>query len=125
MTRDDLLKLAERVEREEPSRELAEAIARRLGWERDYTDNFWISGPGTGRGLHIELPFWLTSLDAAASLVKGWRVLEVRQRLDGWWVCVLQNQHRTKVETGMAPTEPRARTAAALRAIAMETPDEG
>lgn len=130
MTRAELLALAQRVETEEPSRELVGEVAHAFGWQNvrltpSYTGYDYVGDAPDGSSCGCWIPNWLHSLDAAASLMPpGWRVVEMRQRLDGFWVCVFQNQYRTEIVTGKAPTEPEARTAAALRAIAQEAKDE-
>lgn len=103
-----LLGLADRCEREEPSRALRCEIAEALGLSVD------------------PAPRMLDSIDAAATLVpEGWHILELEDAYDDSWVsCVLYKNADSKCAAGVAPTEPRARTAAALRALAQEQNDE-
>jgi hypothetical protein len=120
----DLPSLAYRVETEPPSQELQSDIALAVGWRllpSNWGWKTWIC-PSTRRC--AELPPWLTSIDAAASLMP-----------EGWLAHVFQyNTSATTfgdrclvyglcTDSGLvvgsrAPTEPLARTAAALRAQA-------
>lgn len=138
MTRADLQALAARVEQAQgPDRALDSGIAQAVGWvERDdgYGMNSgWfpphdVSAPAwfEQRGRHAYgfdvLPF-TASLDAALTLVpEGWRLIALG--CDGeHWHCVLANQENDTV-AGDAIDEPRARTAAALRALAEGGSDE-
>lgn len=101
-----LLALADRVEREEPSFDLSSALKQAIG----HDDPLWHFRP------------YLTSLDAAASAMpKGWRIWMIDQSDTGFAVTM----HRPSaigslVVSAEAPTEPRARLAAALRAMAVE-----
>lgn len=113
--------LSHRIETEEPSKALCEDIARALGWKKcpAFLDHGWYDPDGYKR----LPPNWLTSIDAAAALMP-----------DGWSVNLYQANGRWSVQAGQAdwiaerwvtvqaeaPTEPRARTAAALRAIEAE-----
>lgn len=124
-TRADLLALADRVEREEPSRELDARIAKAIGWTqndpRDADD--WAGWTDPARPGRIFIPrHWTSSLDAAASLCPaGWKLCDVW--VIEYVVVRLLNAARTYA-VGMADDEPRARTAAALRARAQEMGDE-
>jgi hypothetical protein len=115
-----LRSLADRVEREPPSRELQEAIATALGWEcgADGQSVFW-RDPATD-AWQMGLPEWLTSIDAAASMMpEGWRVASLFMWPDPKeWRCTMIRSGES--ECGIAPTEPQARVAAALRARAAE-----
>lgn len=124
MTRDDYEALALRVEREEPSRELDLAVALAVGWTYHAPPMVaYLSDPKRPRMLK-KAPRYTTCLDAAASLVP-----------DGWVLdqIVTENQF-TRVylarvldaadAMSLALTEPRARTAAAIRAQAMEIADD-
>ena len=106
MTPADLLALAERVEREEPSAELAVAVMRATNWTSE-------GNP-------------LRSLDAVVRLVPaGWIVTDSTQYVTEnggtrWHHSLWSEQHdNERMVSGDAPTEPRARTAAALRARAL------
>lgn len=107
-TAAELEAVALRVEREEPSRRLDE----------------WLSGMFSA-GAEV-LPY-TTSLDAAASLMpSGWVVNDVMQSIHGSWYVRLWPTDASAIgmAEGNAPDEPRARTAAALRAMAQEARDE-
>lgn len=127
-----LLALAERCEREEPSRELDEAIAvaafdlearpysqrskriRTMWWYVRGTDDVMFYG---AKGI----PFWTASLDAAVTLVpEGW-TQNHNQADDGSWWAELREGYRTsygEVRIAHAKTEAMARCAAALKARA-------
>lgn len=112
MTTDNLLALALRVEREEPSDELHWCIQEAVHpeWRRTTAEPY------------------TTSLDAAASLMPpGWVVNDVNQSIHGFWYIRLWPADPSAIgmSEGNAPTEPRARTAAALRARAQEARDDG
>ena len=107
----DLEALAQRVEREESSVDLDIAVLDAL------------------TGTEYEPPYYqpfTSSLDAAASLMPpGWYVSGLEDAYDDSWVsCLLCKKSTGMSAQGTAPTEPRARTAAALRAMAMEARDE-
>ena len=108
MTRADLETLAQRVEREEPSVDIDLAVM------------------GAWTGIANAPSYFMrftSSLDAAASLMPpGWIIADLSQGEDGWF-CHPWREDETMVQ-GHAPTEPRARAAAALRALAMEMQDE-
>lgn len=99
--------LAARVETEEPTEALNEDVAWALGWEP--------------RPLRWQPDAYLTDLTAAASAMpEGWRVI-VWMRADVVRVsaCPTDNDDVDDwVSSEIAPTEPRARVAAALRARA-------
>lgn len=117
MTPAEYEALALRVETEEPSRKLDAEIGRAIGW-RQHPDV---------EGFAIA-PRWTSSLDAAASLMPdGWEVADLYQFRRAHedtlrWRCGLYRDLKTDAQ-GTADTEPRARTAAAIRAIAMEKAD--
>lgn len=105
MTKLDLLTLANRVETEHPTPELTALVLTAIGSEAE---------PGNA-------PDPLTSIDDAARLVpEGWILFMVIQT-GGGISATLGPLHLPDHDGsfGMAPTEPRARTAAALRAIAV------
>lgn len=119
MTRADLEELAKRVEREEPSRELDADVLRAAGHQAVYRGAImgWEYRPN-GVGVWRSMPSPTSSLDAAASLMpEGWVTFIEGNR------CTLARPDYPKAR-GDAPTESRARTAAALRATAQEMPDE-
>ena len=122
--RAHLRALAARVRTEEPSDALRDAVLIALGWDRitnpPYTwwrtqDRFWGQNP----------PNPLTSLDAAAqAMPEGLFVACEHTRANDWLAAV----HRPIIGTDdfdlvtqvYAPTEPQARTSAALEAMAAE-----
>lgn len=116
--------LAQRVEREEPSRELTVDVLEAFGWQTMKGDVLWVRRKGAIGWQDAPDP--LHSLDAAASLVPpGWIQLIVGWRHDlGVVSCELLGPRRGMEAAGTAPDEKRARTAAALRAQAMEMKDE-
>jgi hypothetical protein len=125
MTRAELLALADRVETEEPSEELRRAVLVACGWvDRDDEYDNW-STPGGGVW---PAPHPLRSLDAAASLMPPTvQEVTVRNYPTGTYVRAT-TKDGTPIYSEMlakgGPCEAQARTAAALRAIAMEAKDE-
>lgn len=120
-----LLALAERCEREEPSRELDQSIAKTIGfrpsWHGDDGETrFYAPGTGEGSCSRIALPY-TTSRDAAATLEPA-DALEVcvRRYPRGMYVRItLANGDPVYCEGLRSKiTEPMARCAAALRAKA-------
>lgn len=117
MTPADLRALASRVETEEPSDALNEDVARALGWKH-YDRSWWIP-PELDTDVD-HLSDFLTDLTAAASAMpEGWRFVKITchngictvdARRPSPWLDVISH----------APTEPRARVAAALRARAAD-----
>lgn len=110
MTKDELLKLADRCEREEPSQELDAAISRA----------FLASGLGNGAPCYQD---YTHSLDAAVTLVPsksprgaevGWQVTSLEASV--FWVPTRENNF-----DGCASTPALALCAAALRARASLT----
>jgi hypothetical protein len=100
-----LLALADRVEREEPSFDLSCALKQAIG----HDDPLWHFRP------------YLTSLDAAASAMPaGWRIWQIEQTDTGFSVALYHPERAAHPIRASAPDEPRARTAAALRAMAAE-----
>lgn len=94
------LQLADRCEREEPSRELDTAIGSAVG---EVVDDFDFALDYT------------TSIDAAVTLVpEAWIFGEITQYEDRSWYVVLVRSDEEVY--GAALTEPPARAAAALRA---------
>ena len=113
-TRADLLRLADRVEREEASVELDGCVAAAINEAPGITGRLWR---------------YTSSLDAAASLVPEGALVSVDQHASDWEYCVTLLTGRFLISAdeewyGIAPTEPRARAAAALRARAQEISDE-
>ena len=109
-TRADLLALADRVEREEPSVELDGYIAVAINEAPGITGRLWR---------------YTTSLDAAASLAKyNWTIALDHFGGENVWRVSIYTITGDLMTVTHAPTEPRARTAAALRARAQEMKDE-
>jgi hypothetical protein len=111
MTPSDIRALAARVEAEDPTEELRVAVLDAFGCDPD-----WDGAPNP-----------LVSVDDAKSFQPdGWEVYLIRQAHDGW-CCALCNAgcRVFKFEEGKAPTEPRARTAAGLRALAWDKENAG
>lgn len=124
MTKEQqLLDLAERVEREEPSRELDAAVALAVGWSwhpKPYAG--FMSDPKRPRMLK-RAPRFTKSIDAAETLPRRGVWMFVSKYPDVVCVDAIDTQGQV-VATSRAPDEPRARTAAALRALAQEARDE-
>jgi hypothetical protein len=77
----------------------------------------WVKPDGETRT--TGLPRILTSIDAAASLMpEGWWMPHLRQEYGSIWVRF--DRLDGKRASGASRTEPQARTAAALRAMAVE-----
>lgn len=125
MTRAELEALARRVETEEPSEELDADVLLAVGWpiphetQRNWSDALSIREYAIRCAAH---PAYqpTRSRDAAAAIEpEGWRTWAMWDRGDG---VDFTMAHITlkKIAVGKAPTEPRARTAAALRAIGHE-----
>jgi len=126
MTRAELEALAVRVETEEPSVDLNEAILLACGWTNcdDGTGN-WLMADGFHKW---EYPCPTASLDAAVPLVPdGWFVdVYYSARFNEWSALLEHGETHKRVVSRVAgeDAEPRARTAAALRARAQEAGDE-
>jgi len=136
-TRAELEALAERVEREEPSRELDALVCIAVRARPPGDHNMWVDtkfplwrphrAPGRVEvlhhdglpGVHWEARAYTTSLDAAVTLVPSGAL---------WWVGTTRDTSRARVyvdfsydtPSGNAATPAAALTAAALRARAME-----
>lgn len=125
-----LLALADRVCAEEPSRELDADVWDTIGLtpiqEKFARDWCYQNGHQSGRTdltRRLYLLAWsrayTTSRDAAAGAMPDeWSVYRIEQN-SGWWHVSLMGWDDRSV-SGFAPDEPRARTAAALRAMAAE-----
>jgi len=105
--------LAARCEREEPSREMDEAIGRAFGVEPGHVFTGGLDGDDV----------WLaytSSLDAAVTLKpRHWYTEEVSFDIDGWHVTFTRGLgDRVKARSNNAPSEAQARCAAALKARA-------
>jgi hypothetical protein len=135
MTRAQLEAIAARVEAaQRADRELDRLVARAAGWEAKWHDSdrphgwYWRRGDNSWTAeCDGYPPAYTSSLDAAASLEKPHHRVHVVQHEK--YVAAKVWDTRTKMFTGSAScsgdhAEPRARTAAALRARAMEAADE-
>jgi len=116
--RAHLRALAERVRTEEPTEGLRDAVLIAFGWRWcDYLDG--MISPRRDYWLHPPNP--LTSRDASAeAMPEGWTVLRIEQDIASWAVAIVKRGDPAVVRAASAPTEPRARTAAALLAMAAE-----
>lgn len=110
--------LARRVETEEPSEELRDAVNAFNGWQKSPDGFRWIKG-GEGRNW-ATMPDPLHVRDDAAEMMPPrWCVVIHELPNNGWTVAgfgVFIPKYRVDAK---APTEPRARTAAAIRAKGM------
>lgn len=114
----ELEKLAARVEREGPSRELDAEIARAFGWRSFYLAGFgprWQKGHGT---VTSELPAYTASIDAALTLVpEGWDWFKLRTTTVQTWVEVGRKDGTGMIAFSVEASTPAAALcAAALRA---------
>lgn len=109
--------LARRVETEEPSEELRDAVNAFMGWEsagdgwlwrRGNESRTWSSMPDPYHRLH----------DAATMMPAEWSLTIYEIAPAGWAVTAYHKPKHVSVYA-QAPTEPRARTAAAIRAKGM------
>ena len=106
---DKLLDLADRVEREEPSRELDADVFQKVGCPHDMAVE-------TAR---IYAPHYTTSADAAKTLEpKDAQEIVARNFQDGTYVRITLKSGTPVYSDSNALDEPRGRVAAALRAIA-------
>ena len=129
-TAAELRALADRVCAEEPSRELDADIAGVVGLPEWIALKYqkWLAGDDDTPALQYEFrrvyaPHYTTSRDdAAAMMPAGWFVT-IREYSDLWRVFACSRS--SAIDNTDAPTEPRARTAAALRvrAAVMEDGD--
>ena len=129
--RKALLELGDRCEREEPSRELDEAIALACGWESHKAAwglVWWrkIGAPDW----EMSCPRFTTSLDSAATLVppNSWRetngprkYIHIPSPAPNFWRCEITTWEGTaRDHIGWAKSEAMAICAAALRALASQ-----
>jgi len=116
-----LLALADRVCAEEPTGELRDAVLIAMGWNTDRKGVWW----QPRRSLNTRNPpNPLTSRDAAAgAMPEGWRIGHMTQDEDSFCVEAYREEP-DNFASAEAPDEPRARTAAALRAMAAEVGSE-
>lgn len=120
--------LATRIETEEPSQALLEAMAVAAGWTRHIQRPHrpkWLAPDGTWR---VEPPPWLTDLTAAAGLMpEGWIVRIGQVRFGIWHAQAWRGDKSFKSPSdaaAVATTEPRARAALAMRAVAAPAPEQ-
>ena len=110
MTPSELRALASRVETEEPTDELRAAVLTAFGSEAD---------PGSK-------PDPLRSVDDARAFQPGgWMVSNIQQDWPGFFVGLYRPARPIGIIRGISRTEPRARTAASLRALAWEMEHAG
>ena len=115
--RAELEALAERVEREEPSRDMDAAIARAIGWrQHPMVEGFAVA------------PSWTTSLDAAVTLVPSGYATTISLNPDGTAIASMWREEPFIPAPTILHSKPRlpaaaALTAAALRALAQEAAD--
>ena len=112
MTPAAIRALASRVETEEPTDDLRAAVLTAFGSEAE-----WLTAPNP-----------LVSVDdAKAFQPEGWRVNLLTQNRGNQWFCALstRNGSDARYAQGGTLTEPRARTAAALHALAWEMDNAG
>jgi len=115
--RAHLRALAERVRTEEPSDELRDAVLIAMGWTRPAAPTSWVLRDPKGIP-KIFPPNPLTSLDAAAeAMPEGWRCRFGWLDDGGTYAYARHPDHEKPVHC-IAPTEPHARCAAALLAMA-------
>lgn len=112
--------LADRAETEEPTLALRRLVVQAGPWTR-YPGEGWAIPHGP---MHRRMPDPLTSRDDAAGLMpEGWEVDHIGQE-NGLWMATLRHSDPNIGDDGyvsaIAPDEPRARTAAALRATAAQ-----
>ena len=107
MTPDQLEALARRVETEEPSNELWREVLAALGSEAE---------PGSAPN-----PLWSID-DADRARPAGWHVWYITNEVIApyTWLVHLILPDKGIFACGRAPTEPRARTAADIRAMAVD-----
>jgi hypothetical protein len=120
-----LLALAERVCAEEPSRELDADIWDTTGLTDDNEAHGreWCRRNALPRRRYLIAwsPAYTTDLNAAAgAMPEGWRIWEIQQDASGFDVALFNPSRNPWIARVRAPDEPRARTAAALRAMAAE-----
>lgn len=122
MTPAEYRALAARVETEEPTEALNEAVARALGWRRGSRFHLYEWKRPSVELYHEKLPDYLTDLTAAASAMPGGWWVRIRQDADGFVCEAFYPQVAVDLdwlkEFARAPDEERARVAAALRARA-------
>lgn len=124
MTRAELLALAERVETGETGYELSDACWVAAGWRND--GRYWYS-PTDGLVCAVIMPDLSASIDAQAELPA--QVVHViwRGTVDGKYEATALATPDADGErwsgTGCASTEPAARLAAILRAMAEKEPE--
>jgi hypothetical protein len=125
MTRGEMLALADRVEREEPSRRMYLDIAQAAGWKQR-KDGAWERPDG---GLHYKLPDWLRSLDAAVTLVPLTHTFWDARQHNGHGEALVYEGYSpgafARRGTGRGKTVAMALCAAALRARSSLLKEDG
>lgn len=105
MTPAAIRALASRVETEDPSEALRAAVLTAFGSESE-----WLTAPNP-----------LVSVDDAKAFQPvGWRVWMIDENEDDWFCELFHPSLENAHCPAESPTEPRARTAASLRALAWE-----
>jgi len=119
--RAHLRALAARVRTEEPSDELRDAVLIALGWNSPAAGfEYWFR-PDRSPCHIFRLPNPLTSIDAAAgAMPEGWRIWQITQSGIDVAAALYHPDRATHPIRSTGPTEPRARTSAALEAKATE-----
>lgn len=114
-----LLALAERVKTEHQTYGLLNQVLTAFGWQEHTPHAVWLCPQGLITPIR-DRPNPLTSRDAAAgAMPEGWRIGHMAQDEDSFYVEAYREEP-DNFASAEAPTEPRARTAAALRAMAAE-----
>ena len=111
MTPTELETLARRVETEEPTNELRALVLTAFGSEAEPHN-----APDPLRSVD----------DAIAGMPEGWSCLAIYQSRESRWAVALGRRQPPIDEVlSVAPTEPRARTAAALMALVVDARGAG
>jgi len=121
VTRAELEAMAERVEREEPSEELRDAVAVAAGWQK--IKQGWNLFAPDIRYREAPRPAFLDSLDAAVTLVPVGYASSININPDGTAIASMYREDLLPVQpvhSRPRMTPAAALTAAALRARAME-----
>jgi len=119
---DELNALADRVEREDESRKLDDAIWETIEGRPSYILGHPFKNGNPPRRTRLPIPAYTTSLDAAVTLVpEGWHVdvHDWRWSEEPCWAVAIQRVSGTYTSISVkAKTEAMARVSAALRARA-------
>lgn len=110
--------IASRIETDEPSDYLRDVINAFMGWDWSAQErSLWRRGDETRTWATMPDPLHRRD-DAAEMMPSGWRLTISQFEGAGWVVTAYRDRGRVSVYA-QAPTEPRARTAAAIRAKGM------